>query len=102
MKSSPPKDAAAQGNLADPIAVAKPTLWRRLKGFLSQFKQDLRAPLEGTEGLDRWGKVKARSRHLFKRYGWKLLVAICVYYLIRDGILYVLIPYLVAKKLLID
>ena len=102
MKSSPLEDAAAQEGVANPVSAPRMNLWKRLKGFLSQFKRDLRAPLEGTEGLDRWGKVKARSRHLFKRYGWKLLVAICVYYLIRDGILYILIPYLVAKKLLID
>ncbi len=69
---------------------------------MTQFKRDLREPIPGAETLDRWGRVKARVKHLFRRYGWKLLVAICVYYLIRDGILYILIPYLVARKLLID
>jgi hypothetical protein len=102
MKSSRLNDTSSTDVVADSVAAPKPSLWRRLKGFLKQFKHDLRAPLEGSEGLTRWGKVKLRCRHLFKRYGWKLLVAICVYYLIRDGVIYILIPYLVAKKLLID
>ena len=102
MKSSRLKGTPSNESIANAVAEPKLSLWRRLKGFLKQFKHDLRAPLEGSEGLTRWGKVKLRCRHLFKRYGWKLLVAICVYYLIRDGVIYILIPYLVAKKLLID
>lgn len=75
------------------------------KGFraiLRRFKQDLRMPLPGTEELGRVGKIKARFRHLFKRYGWKIIVAIFCYYLIRDSILYIIIPYLIARKLLVD
>jgi len=101
MKSSPPNGVTEDTDV-EIGAVAKPSIWRRFKDFMKQFKRDLREPLPGTEDFTRMGKVKARFRHLFKRYGWKLLVAICVYYLIRDGILYILIPYLVAKKLLID
>ncbi len=101
MKSSPLNGAAEENEIALETG-AKSSLWRRFKDFLKQFKRDLREPLPETANLPRWGKIKARFRHLFKRYGWKLLIAICVYYLIRDGILYILIPYLVAKKLLID
>jgi len=36
---------------------------------------------------------------LVKKYGWKLVVAVFMYYLIRDSILYILIPYLIAKGL---
>ena len=36
---------------------------------------------------------------LVKKYGWKLVVAVFIYYLIRDSILYILIPYLIAKGL---
>ena len=36
---------------------------------------------------------------LVKRYGWKLVAAVFMYYLIRDSILYILIPYLIAKGL---
>lgn len=37
---------------------------------------------------------------VWKRYGWKLFAAFFLYYLIRDSILYILIPYLVARGLL--
>ena len=36
---------------------------------------------------------------LITQYGWKLVVAVFLYYLIRDSILYILIPYLIAKGL---
>jgi hypothetical protein len=38
-------------------------------------------------------------RGLFKRYGWKVFVIFFCYYLIRDSILYILLPYLIAKGL---
>lgn len=101
MKSSPPNGVTEDSEVTIGT-ISKPSIWRRFKDFMKQFKRDLREPLPESADLPRWGKVKARFRHLFKRYGWKLLIAICVYYLIRDGILYILIPYLVAKKLLID
>lgn len=37
---------------------------------------------------------------VFKKYGWKLFAAFFVYYLIRDTILYILIPYWIANKLI--
>ena len=40
---------------------------------------------------------KEGFKGLIKKGGWKLLVAFFVFYLIRDLILYVLIPYLIAK-----
>tara|TARA_B100000085_G_C18102172_1_gene333565 strand:+ start:195 stop:389 length:195 start_codon:yes stop_codon:yes gene_type:complete len=36
-------------------------------------------------------------RGLIKEGGWKLLFIFFMYYLIRDSILYILIPYLVVK-----
>ena len=36
---------------------------------------------------------------MFKKYGWKVGVALFMYYLIRDVILYIIIPYLVVKGL---
>ncbi len=32
-----------------------------------------------------------------KKYGWKLFATIFIYYLIRDFILYIIIPYFVLK-----
>ena len=40
-------------------------------------------------GLQRFGQ----------KYGWKLVLAVFMYYLIRDSILHILIPYLIAKGL---
>lgn len=40
-------------------------------------------------------------RGAFRRYGWKLFAVIFVYYLIRDLTIYVLIPYLIAQRLLV-
>ena len=39
------------------------------------------------------GKIKG----FIKKYGWKAGVAIFLYYLIRDVILYILLPYLIFK-----
>lgn len=36
-------------------------------------------------------------RGVAKKYGWKLFLAFFMYYLIRDAILYLLIPYLIYK-----
>ena len=36
---------------------------------------------------------------LVKKYGLKLVLAVFMFYLIRDSILYILIPYLIAKGL---
>ncbi|MFQ5771234.1 MAG: hypothetical protein ACE5HX_11900 [bacterium] len=41
-----------------------------------------------------WGLVKQK--------GWKIVVAIILFYLIRDTFLYLLLPYLVARGLLGD
>lgn len=36
---------------------------------------------------------------LVKKYGWKLVLAVFMFYLIRDSILYILIPYFIANGL---
>lgn len=43
---------------------------------------------------------KEGFRALIKQKGWKVVVAIIIYYLIRDSILYILIPYLIARGLM--
>ena len=44
--------------------------------------------------------IRKAIRIMFKKYGWKLGVAIFMYYLIRDVTLYIIIPYLVYKNLM--
>tara|TARA_B100001113_G_scaffold321030_1_gene290613 strand:+ start:196 stop:381 length:186 start_codon:yes stop_codon:yes gene_type:complete len=41
--------------------------------------------------------IREAIRIMFKKYGWKLGIAIFMYYLIRDVTLYIVIPYLVYK-----
>ena len=44
--------------------------------------------------------IKEAIRMMFKKYGWKLGVAIFMYYLIRDVTLYIVIPYLIYRGFL--
>ncbi len=37
-------------------------------------------------------------RSFIKKKGWTVLAAIVVFYTIRDGILYIIIPYMVYKN----
>tara|TARA_B100000700_G_C14950678_1_gene811498 strand:- start:216 stop:410 length:195 start_codon:yes stop_codon:yes gene_type:complete len=37
---------------------------------------------------------------MVKKHGWRMFAIIFTYYLIRDSILYILIPYLIAKGFL--
>ncbi|MBD3225069.1 MAG: hypothetical protein GF313_10100 [Caldithrix sp.] len=39
-------------------------------------------------------------REFLKQKGWKFLAVIVLYYLIRDTILYIIIPYLVINNIL--
>ena len=41
--------------------------------------------------------LKKALKIMFKKYGWKLGVAIFLYYLIRDVTLYIILPYLIYK-----
>lgn len=36
-------------------------------------------------------------KELFKRRGWKFLLIIVSYYTVRDSVIYIIIPYLIAK-----
>jgi len=42
----------------------------------------------------------AAMKMMFRKYGWKVGVALFMYYLIRDVILYIIIPYLVVRGLI--
>ncbi len=72
----------------------------RFRALIVQFKRDLREPLAEAEGKPRLQRIRIRFRFLFKRYGWKLAIAVFTYYLVRDTILYIIIPYFVARQLL--
>ena len=82
----------------DSTTAPKPGIFRRFWNGIKQIKHDLHVPLEGTDKLSRWQRLGARFRFLFKRHGWKLVWGFIVYYLIRDTILYIIIPYFIARK----
>jgi hypothetical protein len=66
---------------------------------LRQFKTDLRVPLPGQAERSRLGRIGARFSFLLKRHGWKLVAAVVVYYLIRDTLLYIVLPYFFARQI---
>jgi len=39
-------------------------------------------------------------RELFKKRGWKFLLAIVSYYVIRDTVVYIILPYLLATGII--
>jgi len=43
-------------------------------------------------------KIKTKFKDLYKKYGWKIAVAIFFYYLIRDVLLYIVLPWFVASR----
>ncbi|MBC8365807.1 hypothetical protein H8E52_00205 [bacterium] len=44
-------------------------------------------------------RISDKMRYYFKRYGWKVGAAIFLYYLVRDTILYIILPILIAKEI---
>lgn len=50
-------------------------------------------------GLRRWFKFP-RSWKEVKQMGWRMILIFVLFYLIRDSILYLLIPYLVYKGII--
>lgn len=49
--------------------------------------------------IDGWANIYREKgfKGLMKEKGWKVLIAFFLFYLIRDSILYILIPYLIYK-----
>ncbi len=44
-------------------------------------------------------RISAKMSYYFKRYGWKVGAAIFLYYLVRDTILYIVLPILIAREI---
>ena len=42
-------------------------------------------------------KIKKKYRELFKKYGWKITIAIFLFYTIK-GLLYLAIPWFIASR----
>ena len=52
--------------------------------------------------IQEWGKIRREGGYklLLKKKGWTFVLAFFLYYLIRDSILYLLIPYLMLKNII--
>lgn len=46
--------------------------------------------------------VRAKVKDIYKKYGWKAVVGLFAYYLVRDLTLYVAIPYLLLNGRQLD
>ena len=57
------------------------------------------APTEKKRGLRSWLKFP-HSWADVRKLGWKFIVGFILFYLIRDGILYILLPYLAYKGII--
>jgi hypothetical protein len=71
---------------------------RRLREQLAEIRHDFTAPLEGGVGLSRGARFRLRMRRLAAKYGWRLVLAAVAFYLVRDLLLYVLLPYLAIRS----
>ncbi|MCS6838843.1 MAG: hypothetical protein NZ480_08350 [Bdellovibrionaceae bacterium] len=47
-------------------------------------------------------KIKNRLGILYRKYGWKAVVAVFLYYLVRDVTLYIIVPYFIIQKTIGD
>jgi hypothetical protein len=71
-----------QASTANPVKTAKSGLFKRFKNVVA----DCRATFK-----------ESGFKGVVKRYGWKIFAVFFVYYLVRDIILYILIPWMIAK-----
>lgn len=69
---------------------------RRLQDQFKDIRRDF-AVLESESGLPRGPRFRARSKRLAAKYGWRIVAAVFAFYLIRDLVLYVLLPYLAIR-----
>lgn len=64
------------------LKTSSPTFWVKIKTTIADCRVTFKE-----------GGFKA----VVKRYGWKLFAIFFVYYLVRDLIIYVFIPYIITK-----
>jgi len=70
-----------------------------LQHLRSQFKairRDIKPTVSERE-LPRGARFRSRSKRLAAKYGWRIVAAVFAFYLIRDLVLYVLLPYLAIR-----
>lgn len=81
-------------------APVRPGVFRRLKLLAQHIIRDARQPIPAASAASLFSRLRWRITLLFKKYGWKLLLGVFVYYLIRDTILYIIIPLLIIRHII--
>jgi hypothetical protein len=76
------------------------TIIEQVKKTYRSIKSDIKGPLPELEGLPKSKRIKARFKVIYKKYGWKILAVIFIYYLVRDVLVYIVLPYLIARGLI--
>jgi hypothetical protein len=76
------------------------TIIGQVRETYKNIKTDIKGPIPELEGLPKSARIKARFRLVYKKYGWKILAIIFVYYLVRDVLVYIVLPYLIARGLI--
>jgi hypothetical protein len=77
--------------------------WRwlaTLRTRVAEIRRDLSAPIPGDEHVALRKRIHSRGRLLLTKYGWRVIAIILVYYVVRDVLLYIIVPYLVAERML--
>ncbi len=63
-------------------------------------RHDFRAPVPPEHATSWSSRMRWRFRFLFRKYGWKLVMVVVAYYLIRDVTLYIIIPLLITRRVI--
>lgn len=69
---------------------------RSLSHQFKEIRRDIK-PTERERELPRGARFRSRSKRLAAKYGWRIVAAVFAFYLIRDLVLYVLLPYLAIR-----
>jgi hypothetical protein len=70
---------------------------RRLRAYGSRIRNDVRQPVPEQVMGSVFSRWRWRFGFLFRKYGWKLVVAVFLFYLIQDSFLYIILPLLIGK-----
>lgn len=69
---------------------------QHLRSQFQAIRRDIQPTVSERE-LPRGARFRVRSKRLAAKYGWRIVAAVFAFYLIRDLVLYVLLPYLAIR-----
>lgn len=70
---------------------------KRLRDQCAAIRRDFAESPVSERDLPRGARMRAKMRRLTVKYGWRIVVGVFVFYLVRDLVLYVLLPYLAIR-----